>query len=60
LEFQDESYAYLEKVQVTTTYIGNEIDVRDMYGLGCSSRQGVTAHVKVMEVSSDVVRAVHR
>jgi hypothetical protein len=44
----------------TTELIDQAVDVRDAYGLSHLSRRGVTAHVKVMQVSHDVNKAVHR
>jgi hypothetical protein len=60
VEFQNDFYGYLEKVQATTGLISDEMDVRDAYGLRRSTRRGVTAHAKVMHVDSDVIKAVHR
>jgi hypothetical protein len=60
VEFQNDFFNYLELVQATTTCIGDEVDVRDVYGLGRSTRRGVTAHAKVMHVNANVIKAVHR
>jgi hypothetical protein len=60
VEFQNNFYCYLERVQATTDLISAELDVQDAYGLRSLTRRGVTAHAKVMHVNSDVIKAVHR
>jgi hypothetical protein len=60
VEFQNDFYCYLERVQATTDLISAELDVRDAYDLWRSTHRGVTAHAKVMHVDSDVIKSVHR
>jgi hypothetical protein len=50
----------LEKVQATTSLIPREIDVRAEYGVSRSTRRGVTAHARNMEVPAELVNAVNR
>jgi hypothetical protein len=59
LEFEDDFYLVLEKVQGTTNLISKDIDVRAEYGISRSTRRGVTAHARNMEVPTELVNAVN-
>jgi hypothetical protein len=60
LEFEEDFFVVLEKVQATTSLIPREIDIRAEYGISRSTRQGVTAHAQNMEVPAELVNAVNR
>lgn len=59
-EFEDDFYTVLEKVQVTTSLIEADIDVRESFGISRSLRRGVTAHARNMEVPVELLNAVNR
>ena len=60
MEFEDDFYKVLERVQETTDLISKEMCVRDEYGLSRSLRRGVTAHSKNMRVDKELRDAIHR
>ena len=59
-EFANDWFSVLEKVQSTSLHIGDEVDIREAYGLARSERRGVTAHARNMEVSVELLNAVNR
>jgi hypothetical protein len=59
-EFQEDFFNVIEKVQATTSFIPEEVSVRDEYGTERTLRRLVTAHAKNMGVSDEVVRANNR
>jgi hypothetical protein len=59
-EFEDEYMTLLEQVQASTEFIEDVIDVRDVYGIGRTTRRGATAHARNMQVNEDLIKAVHR
>jgi hypothetical protein len=60
LEFEEDFFVVLEKVQATTSLIPREIDVRAEYGISRSTWRGVMAHARNMEVPAELVNAVNR
>jgi hypothetical protein len=54
-EFEDDWFTVLEKVQATTPFIENNVEVRKAYGIGRSEWRGVTAHARNMEVSVELL-----
>jgi hypothetical protein len=60
LEFEDDFYKVLERVQDTTELISKEICVRDMFGISRSLRRGVTAHSKNMRIDKELRDAINR
>jgi hypothetical protein len=60
MEFEDDFYTVLERVQETTDLISKEICVRDVYGLSRSLRRGVTAHSKNMRIDKELRDAINR
>jgi hypothetical protein len=60
LEFEEDLFKILEKVQATTTFIAKGMDVRSEYGIGRSNRRGVTAHARNMEVGREIISAINR
>jgi hypothetical protein len=53
MEFEDDFYTVLERVQEATDLISKEICVREVYGLSRSLRRGVTAHSKNMRIDKE-------
>jgi hypothetical protein len=60
MEFEDDFYRVLERVQDTTGLISKEVCVRDVYGISRSLRRGVTAHSKNMRVDKELRDAINR
>ena len=60
MEFEDDFYKVLERVQDTTNLISKEICVRDVYGISRSLRRGVTAHSKNMRIDKELRDAINR
>jgi hypothetical protein len=60
VEYADDFFRIIEKVQATTDLIDNEVCVRDEYGEERTLRRSATAHAKNMGVSDDVVHANNR
>jgi hypothetical protein len=60
LEFEDNFYKVLERVQDTTKLISKELCVQDMFGSSRSLRQGVTAHSKNMRIDKELRDAINR
>ena len=59
-EFEDHFYGLLEMVQEETELIGEEINVREDFGIMRSLRKGATAHAKNMKVNEDDIRSFNR
>jgi hypothetical protein len=59
-EWENDFMALLEHVQSTTDLIEKETDVRNVYGIGQTTRRGATAHARKMEVSRDLIKVVNR
>jgi hypothetical protein len=59
-EMEDKFMLVLEEVQATTEAIGDELDVRDMFGMERSLRRGVSVHARNMEVDEDLIKAINR
>jgi hypothetical protein len=60
MEFEDDFYSLLEKVQATTDLIDSEVVVRDDYGILRSERRGATAHARNMGVLKELVNTINR
>ena len=60
LEFEDDFYKVLERVQDTSDLISKELCVRDMFGISRSLRRGVTAHSKNMRIDKELRDAINR
>ena len=60
MEFEDDFFRVLERVQDTTELISKELCVRDVYGLSRSLRRGVTAHSKNMRIDKELRDAINR
>jgi hypothetical protein len=60
VEFEEDFFVILEKVQATTTLIERYLDVRAEYGISRSLRRGVTAHARNMGVPRELVDSVNR
>ena len=60
VEFEDDWYNVLEKVQRDTDLIDKDLDLRDKAGILRSLRRGVTAHAINMRVDTDLTRAINR
>jgi hypothetical protein len=58
MEYQDDLYRLLEKVQATTKYIEESVDVRDAYGIFLY--RGVMAHARNMGLHKDFISAINR
>jgi hypothetical protein len=59
-EFEDDFYRVIERIQDTTGLIGQEIDVRNEYGLPRTTRRTATAHARNMRLPKDLMDAIHR
>ena len=60
VEFEDDWYNVLEKVQRDTDLIDKDFDLRDKAGILRSLRRGVTAHAINMRIDTDLTRAINR
>jgi hypothetical protein len=60
MEFEEDFYRILERVQDTTDLIPQSICVRDEFGLSRSLRRGVTAHSKNMRIDKELRDAINR
>jgi hypothetical protein len=60
MEFKEDFYRVLERVQDTTDLISQEICVRDKFGLSSRSlRWGVTGHSKNMRIDKELRDAIN-
>ena len=60
MEFEDDFYKLLERVQYTPSLISREICVWDVHGFSRSLRRGVTAHSKNMRIDKELRAAINR
>jgi hypothetical protein len=60
MEFEEDFYRVLERVQDTTDLIPQSICVRDEFGLSRSLRWGVTSHSKNMRIDKELRDAINR
>jgi hypothetical protein len=60
MEFEEDFFKVLERVQDTTDLIPQEMCVRDAYGISRSLRRGVTAHSKNMRIDKELRDAINR
>jgi hypothetical protein len=60
MEFENDFFTILEKVQATTDLILNDFVVRDECGIARTLRRSVTAHARNMGMSIDLIKAVNR
>jgi hypothetical protein len=60
MEFENDSFTILEKVQATTDLIPDDFVIRDECGIARTIRCSVTAHARNMGVSIDLIKAVNR
>ena len=60
VEFEDDWFGVLEKIQRDTDLIDNDFDIRDKAGILRSLRRGVTSHAMNMKVPEDLIRAINR
>jgi hypothetical protein len=60
MEFEDDFFTVLEKVQATTELFPADFVIRDECGIARSLRRSVTAHARNMGVSIDLVKAINR
>jgi hypothetical protein len=59
-EFEDDFYRMIERIQDTTDLILPDIDVRNEYGLPCTTRRTATAHAWNMRLPKDLMDVIHR
>jgi hypothetical protein len=59
-EWEDDFMTLLEQVQASTDLIDDDVDVRDVFGIGRTTRRGATAHARNMQVDEDLIKAVNR
>jgi hypothetical protein len=60
MEFENDFFTILEKVQATTDLIPDDFVIRDECGIARTIRRSVTAHARNMGVSIDLIKAVNR
>ena len=60
MEFQDDFFRYIERVQANTELIQDEVDVREDYGIMRTLRRGVTEHARNMDVPKELVDVINR
>jgi hypothetical protein len=60
MEFEEDFFKVLERVQDTTDLIPQEMRVRDAYGISRSLRRGVTAHSKNIRIDKELCDAINR
>jgi hypothetical protein len=60
MEFENDFFTILEKVQATTELIPDDFVIRDECGIARTLRRSVTAHARNMGVSIDLIKAVNR
>jgi hypothetical protein len=59
-EFEGDFFRLLKAVQAGSSLIGPEVDVESIFGILRSSRRGMTAHARNMEVSKDMLKVFNR
>ena len=60
MEFEEDFYTALERIQESTDLIPKEDDIRDLYGIMRSGRRGATAHAMNMNIPADDINAFNR
>jgi hypothetical protein len=60
MEFENDFFLLLEKIQATTDLFPDEFVIRDECGIGRSLRRSVTAHARNMGVHIDLIKAINR
>jgi hypothetical protein len=59
-EFEEDFYRVLEKIQMTTEFIGSEELVSELFGILRSLRRGVTSHARIMGVGETLLHIFNR
>ena len=60
VEFQEDFFCILEKVQETTNTINKDLDIREAAGILRTIRKGQSAHAMNMEVGESLVHTINR
>jgi hypothetical protein len=60
MEFEDDFFRVLERVQATTDFVPKDICVRDEFGISRSIRRSVTAHARNLQVDRELLEAIAR
>ena len=60
MEFENDFFTVLEKVQATTDLFPEGFEIRDECGIARSLRRSVTAHARNMGVHTDLIKAINR
>lgn len=60
MEYEEDFFILLERVQSSTEFIPQDLVVRDAFGLSRSLRRGVTAHARNMRLGTDLINAINR
>jgi hypothetical protein len=60
MEFKNDFFTVLEKVQATTDLIEDNFVIRDKCGIARTIWRSVTAHARNMRVSIDLIKAINR
>jgi hypothetical protein len=60
VEFQEDFFSILEKVQETTDTIAKDLDIREAAGILRTLRKGQSAHTKNVNVDEPLVHAINR
>jgi hypothetical protein len=60
MEFENDFFTVIERVQASTDLIDAETDVRDDCGIARTIRRSVTVHARNMEVAKELIDAVNR
>ena len=60
LEFEGDFYRLLKKVQMTTSFIDQDMDVDSAFGILWSTWRGMTAHARNVGVSKDALKTFNR
>lgn len=58
-EFEDDFFTVLEKVQVTTNFIDDDVDIRESDGINRLERIWGTVHARNMEVPVELFNAMN-
>jgi hypothetical protein len=59
MEFENDFFTVLEKIQATTDLFPDEFVIRDECGTGRSLRRSVTAHARNMGVHIDLIKTIN-
>jgi hypothetical protein len=60
MEFEDDFFRVLERVQATTDFVPEDICVRDEFGISRSIRRSVTAHARNLQVDRELLETIAR